>query len=156
MTTLERIQAPLILTPHPGEMARLVNTSAHDVQLDRVEVARRLSTAYPVHTVLKGARTVTAEPGGAIYINPTGNAGMASGGMGDVLTGLIAGLLVQGLSPEAAAQTGVYLHGAAADLVASDLGPYGYLASEVMDALPETIQHLLDERSAHVTLAPAI
>ena len=81
---------------------------------------------------------------------------MAKGGMGDVLTGLIAGLLVQGLSPEAAAQTGVYLHGAAADLVASDLGPYGYLASEVMDALPETIQHLLNAPSGPGNLAPVI
>ena len=156
ITTLERIQAPLILTPHPGEMARLLNISAHDVQLDRVAVARRLSTEYPVHSVLKGARTVTADPNGTIHINPTGNAGMASGGMGDVLTGLIAGLLVQGLSIEAAVHTGVYLHGAAADLVASDLGPYGYLASEVMDALPETILHLLDESSAPATHAPVI
>ena len=85
-----------------------------------------------------------ALPDGRIFINPTGNAGMATGGMGDVLTGVIAGLIVQGLSPEAACHSGVYLHGAAADSLAGYMGPYGYLASDVMTALPGEIKKLLD------------
>ena len=154
--TLQRVQAPLILTPHPGEMARLLNSSVQDVQRDRGAVARRLSTTYPIHTVLKGARTVTAHPDGAIYVNPTGNAGMAAGGMGDVLTGLIAGLLVQGTSPAAAAQIGVWLHGAAADRLASERGPYGYLASEVMDVLPATLRSLFTASDDPAIPAPVI
>jgi NAD(P)H-hydrate epimerase len=93
--------------------------------------------------VLKGARSVVARPDGNVYINPTGNAGMASGGMGDVLTGAIAGLLTQGLPPELAACCGVYLHGAAADILSERIGPYGYLAGDVMTALPGAIRAVL-------------
>ena len=96
-----------------------------------------------VHVVLKGARTIIAHPDGRVFINPTGNAGMASGGMGDVLTGVIAGLIVQGLTPEAACHAGVYLHGAAADTLVEDMGPYGYLAGDVMNAIPGEIKKIL-------------
>ena len=92
--------------------------------------------------VLKGARTVIAHPDGRVFINPTGNAGMAAGGMGDVLTGMIAGWIAQGVAPETAAHLGVYLHGAAADHLARTVGPYGYLASEVMAAIPGQIARL--------------
>jgi len=127
---------PPVLTPHPGEMARLSGLTTKKIQADRVGTARQFARTHRVHLVLKGARTVIAHPDGWVDINPTGNAGMAAGGMGDVLTGLIAGLLAQGYGQRAACRLGVYLHGAAADGLAKGLGPAGYLASEVMDAIP--------------------
>jgi NAD(P)H-hydrate epimerase len=136
--------APIILTPHPGEMARLLDTEVSTVQQDRIKCTRELAVAYKVHVILKGAATVIAHPDGKIFINPTGNAGMASGGMGDVLTGIIAGLVVQGLTLEAACHTGVYLHGAAADSLAQDMGPYGYLAGDVMKAIPGEIKKIIN------------
>ena len=94
--------------------------------------------------VLKGAATVIAHPDGRVFINPTGNPGMASGGMGDVLTGMLAGFIAQGFGPEAAAHTAVYLHGAAADRLAKTIGPIGYLAGEVMNAVPAEIKKILE------------
>ncbi len=143
---LRRAAAPVILTPHPGEMARLTATTSSTVQSDRVGAARRFAESFRVHVVLKGARTVVAHPDGSVFINPTGNAGMASGGMGDVLTGLIAGFLAQGLSAEAASHAGVFLHGAAADTLSQKMGPVGYLASEVMDAVPSEVRRILADR----------
>ena len=141
---LKKARIPIILTPHPGEMARLLNVKVIDIQQDRINCARSVAVDLNVHVVLKGARTVIAHPDGRVFINATGNAGMASGGMGDVLTGIIAGLIVQGFSPESAAHTGVYLHGAAADTLACTSGPYGYLAGEVMRAIPGEIKKILD------------
>ena len=140
---LPQLKVPIILTPHPGEMARLSNTTVARVQQDRINASRQFAVNFKVHVVLKGARTVIAHPDGSIYINPTGNSGMASGGMGDVLTGVIAGLIVQGFSPESAAHAGVYLHGAAADTLVEIIGPIGYLAGEVMNAIPGEIRKLL-------------
>jgi NAD(P)H-hydrate epimerase len=137
--------SPVILTPHPGEMARLINQTPKDVQADRVGYARRFAESYKVHLILKGARTVIAHPDGHTHINPTGNPGMASGGMGDVLTGLISSFICQGYPPETAAQIGVFLHGAAADDLARSMGPFGYMASDVMNQLPMTIKHLMRE-----------
>ena len=134
---LERT-APVVLTPHPGEMAKLMNSSAQQVQSDRIAVARQFATQYRATVVLKGARTIIADSEGVVWINPTGNAGMAAGGMGDVLTGIIAGLIGQGCSPLAAAQAGTYLHGYSADLIMQDQ-PWGFLATEVMDNLPYAI-----------------
>jgi NAD(P)H-hydrate epimerase len=139
---LPQLKVPIILTPHPGEMARLLNTTVASVQQDRINTSREFAVNYKVHVILKGARTVIAHPDGSVYINPSGNSGMASGGMGDVLTGVIAGLVVQGFSPESAAQAGVYLHGAAADTLAETIGPVGFLAGEVMNAIPREIQKL--------------
>jgi NAD(P)H-hydrate epimerase len=141
---LKDLDAPVVLTPHPGEMARLMGTTAADVQKDRIRCARDFSKKYNVHVVLKGAGTIIAHPDGKVFINPTGNPGMASGGMGDVLTGIIAGFMTQGHSPEFAAHAGVYLHGAAADFLAKNTGPFGYLATDVMNALPEMIKKLAD------------
>ena len=93
--------------------------------------------------MLKGAGTVIAHPDGNVFVNSTGNSGMASGGMGDVLTGVIAGFIAQGYSLEAAAHLGVYLHGAAADTLAKQLGPYGFLATEVMGEIPKQIKKLI-------------
>jgi hydroxyethylthiazole kinase-like uncharacterized protein yjeF len=141
---LKDLDSPVVLTPHPGEMARLISTTSADVQKDRIKCARDFSEKFNVHVVLKGARTVVAHPDGRVFINPTGNPGMASGGMGDVLTGIIAGFIAQGHSPELAAHAGVYLHGAAADSLAKNKGPFGYLATDVMNILPEVIKTLSD------------
>jgi len=136
-------KAPIILTPHPGEMARLLDSEVSTVQRNRIDCSREFAVHHNVHVVLKGAATIIAHPDGRVYINPTGNAGMASGGMGDVLTGVIAGLIVQGVSPGAACRAGVYLHGAAADSLAEAIGPYGYLAGEVMNSIPGEIKKIV-------------
>ena len=141
---LKKLKAPAVLTPHPGEMARLIETSPAAVQQNRLECARDFATHFGVHVVLKGAATIIAHPDGSVYINPTGNPGMASGGMGDVLTGVLAGFITQGFAPEAAAHAAAYLHGAAADTLAKTIGPIGYLAGEVMDAIPGEIKKLIE------------
>lgn len=110
-----RRKSPVVLTPHPGEMARLCGRSVPEVQQDRITCARNYAVQYHVTLVLKGARTVVATPDGTVYVNPTGNAGMATGGSGDVLAGLISGLLAQGYTAAQASALGVYLHGAAGD-----------------------------------------
>ncbi len=142
---LKDLPVATVLTPHPGEMARLLGTTPPAVQRDRIACARDLATALNLHVVLKGARTLIAHPDGTVHINPTGNSGMASGGMGDVLTGALAGLIAQGIRPELAARAAVYLHGAAADHLSRSVGPRGYLAGEVMNALPAQIAALFAE-----------
>ena len=140
---LQNLKVPVILTPHPGEMARLIGKTTDYIRKDRINCARDFALKFNVHLILKGARTVIAHPDGRVFINPTGNPGMASGGMGDVLTGIIASLIAQGCSPESATHVGVYLHGAAADALAKKIGPFGFLATEVMNAIPEQIgKHL--------------
>lgn len=131
-----RRTAPVVLTPHPGEMARLCGMTTRDVQRDRIGLARSFAEQHGVILVLKGARTVTALPDGRAFVNPTGNPGMATGGTGDVLAGLLAGLLAQGISPAAAAVAGVYLHGEAGDRAASSRSSAASLmASDLLDAL---------------------
>ena len=142
---LSRCNAPMVLTPHPGEMARLCGLSTARVQEDRIGHARNFAQQYGVHLVLKGAATVVARPDGTVFLNATGNPGMATGGMGDVLTGLIAGLIAQGVEISLAARAAVYLHGLAADRLQSQKAPVGYLATEVMDTLPAAIKALMDE-----------
>ncbi len=128
--------AATILTPHPGEMSRLLGMSTLEVQRDRIGHAARYAREQGVTLVLKGARTVIATPSGEAYINTTGHAGMATGGAGDVLTGIIAGLLAQGLNAEQAAAFGVYLHGQAAERAALLRGhPSSLLAGDILDAL---------------------
>jgi NAD(P)H-hydrate epimerase len=144
---LKKRKAAAVLTPHPGEMARLIETTPAEVQRDRLKCAREFATNFGVHVVLKGAATVIAHPDGSAFINPTGNPGMASGGMGDVLTGVLAGFIAQGFSPQAAAEMAVYLHGAAADTLADRIGPIGYLAGEVMNAIPAEIKKLIETRN---------
>ena len=142
-SVLSRRRSPIVLTPHPGEMASLSGHSTADIQDDRIGHARAFAERHQVHLVLKGAATVVARPDGTVFVNATGNPGMAAGGMGDVLTGLIAGLVTQGMEASAAAQTGVYLHGMAADRMAEKKAPVGYLATEVIDTLPEAMHELL-------------
>ena len=130
-------EAPTILTPHPGEMSRLTGLSVSEIQADRIGVAQRLAAAFPVIVVLKGAQTIVADVDGSAYINPTGNTGLAKGGSGDVLTGLIGGFLAQTRQGLPAALCGVFLHGLAADLAADAIPPRAMIASDVIDHLPE-------------------
>lgn len=133
-------EQPLMLTPHPGEMARLTGKSIADVVSHRVETAREFAVAHHVIVVLKGSRSLIAAPDGEVYVNPTGNAGMATGGTGDVLTGIIAGLLAQRLDdPLAATIAAVYLHGLAGDIAASRLGTRAMIASDITAHLGEAI-----------------
>jgi NAD(P)H-hydrate repair Nnr-like enzyme with NAD(P)H-hydrate dehydratase domain len=127
-------------------MARLLSISPNEVQLNRITHARKFAETYKVHLILKGARTLVAGPDGHIYINLTGNSGMASAGMGDVLTGMVAGFISQGYPPKTAAQIAVYLHGEAADTLAESKGPFGYIASDVMDGLPEALNRLIKKK----------
>lgn len=137
---LGHASSPVVLTPHPGEMARLTKTNTAEVQANRLEVAQTFATKYHCYVVLKGARTVIAAPDGWTWINPTGNPGMASGGMGDVLAGVIGGLLAQGYTPHEACQLGVFLHGTAGDVVAHELGEIGMLARDVIERLPSGLR----------------
>jgi NAD(P)H-hydrate epimerase len=136
---LQDCQAPVLLTPHPGEMARLLTTNSADVQSRRLEAARELAQQYSVYVVLKGARTVIAAPSGQCWVNPTGNAAMATAGTGDVLSGMIGAFLCQGLTPLSAAQCAVYLHGLAGDRLCQRLGTSGLLASDLIAELPYTL-----------------
>ncbi|WP_223068077.1 NAD(P)H-hydrate dehydratase [Paenibacillus caui] len=131
-----RTAADTVLTPHPGEMARLAGVTTAEVQRDRLGLARRFAEEHGVTLVLKGARTVVAVPDGRVFVNATGNPGMATGGSGDVLTGIIASLLAQGYDAVAAAALGVYLHGAAGDKAAARRGhAASVLAGDLIEAL---------------------
>jgi len=116
------------------------------VQRDRLGVARTFATTHGVYLVLKGARTLIAEPDGRVLINPTGNPGMASGGTGDVLTGIIGALLARGIDAAHAAPAGVYLHGLAGDVAAERVGEEALIAGDVIEALGEAFRRLADER----------
>lgn len=129
----------MVITPHPGEMARLIGESIQSVQEDRLGIARRVARETGATVVLKGAGTIIALPGGRYFINTTGNPGLAAGGTGDVLAGVIAGLMAQGLNPEDAAVCGVFLHGLSGDELAR-VRPRGYLAGEVADEIPAAMR----------------
>lgn len=136
---LERLPsapAARCLTPHPGEMARMLGVSVADVQRDRIRTVRQFATAWGVHVVLKGATSVIGTPEGTVLLNPTGNPGMASGGTGDVLTGVLGAFLARGLAPADALAAAVYLHGLAGDIAAARQGQESLIAGDVIDALP--------------------
>jgi NAD(P)H-hydrate epimerase len=134
---LRKAGAARCLTPHPGELARMLGATTADVQRDRIAAARNFATAYRVHLVLKGAVSVIATPEGSVVLNPTGNPGMASGGTGDVLTGMVGAFLARGLAPHDALVSAVYLHGVAGDIAAERVGEESLIASDVIAALPE-------------------
>ena len=136
--------APRLLTPHPGEAARLLGCTIAEVQADRIASARRLAAESGALVALKGARTVVADPGGLVALNPTGNPGMATGGTGDVLTGVAGGLLAQGVAPTVALGAAVYLHGLAGDLAAAARGQAGLVAGDLAEALPAAIRRVLE------------
>lgn len=132
---LKKSKAPIILTPHPAEMARLLGCSVKEIEADRIETARRFATEYDLILVLKGANTIVALPNGEIYINNNGNPGMATGGSGDVLSGILVSLLAQGLSPDDATKAAVFLHGEAGDRAAARKGERGMLPSDIIEEL---------------------
>lgn len=136
---LKSARGPAVLTPHPGEMGRLLNADTAAVNADRIGAARRLAEITGAGVLLKGARSVIAAPDGAIFVNSSGNPGMGTPGMGDVLSGIVGALLGQGMSPGDALKLGVFLHGDAADRLAARIGPVGYLAADLADELPSAI-----------------
>lgn len=144
---LKKLCENTVITPHPGEMARLTGLGTDEIQRDRAGTAERFAAEYGVITVLKGNRTVVATPDGRVYINPAGNAGMATAGAGDVLTGIIAGLYAQGVPMDGAAVAGVYLHGLAGDAAAENMGMHGMLASDITGHLPFAIKEMLKLRT---------
>lgn len=139
---LTEANAPIIITPHPGEMARLLNTKVDVIQKNRLTVAVEFARRYDVIVVLKGAYTVVAHPKGKVTINPTGNKGMAKAGSGDVLAGMIAGMLAQGMAPFSAAVSGVYCHGYAGDLAQEKYGSISMQATDIIEMIPNAIKNI--------------
>jgi NAD(P)H-hydrate epimerase len=133
---------PRVLTPHPGELARILGTDTQTIGADRISAAREAASKTQCVVVLKGHQTLVAEPDGHVYVNPTGNPGMASGGMGDVLSGIIAALLARGADPLDAACTGVYLHGVAGDILKEETGDTGLAAMDLAERIPHAIQRV--------------
>ncbi len=143
ISILKKLKAPVVITPHPGEMARLAGITIEQVQNNRIEIAREFACKWNTVTVLKGAATVVASPDGIIYINTTGNPGMATAGAGDVLTGLITGLMAQGAKALDAALAGVYLHGLAGDIQAKIIGEHGLTAGDILNEIPYAIKSII-------------
>jgi NAD(P)H-hydrate epimerase len=139
---LRKANGPVVLTPHPGEMARLLSVDTAAVNADRISAARRLCELTGAHCLLKGSRTVIASPGGVVYVNSSGNPGMASAGMGDALSGILGSLLGQGMNALDALALGVFLHGNAADRVARRMGGVGFIAGDVIAELPAALAAL--------------
>jgi len=142
LSPLRDARGPVVLTPHPGEMARLIKATNAEVQSQRLELARAFATQHRCYLVLKGSHTVIAAPDGQAWINTTGNPGMASGGMGDVLTGILSGLLAQGYAATEACILGVFLHGYAGDLAAQEKGEAGIVARDLIERLPGGLRTL--------------
>jgi hydroxyethylthiazole kinase-like uncharacterized protein yjeF len=137
--TLKQARGPIVLTPHPGEMARMLECSTSAVNADRISAARHLAAMTGANVLLKGARSVIATTGAEIFVNRSGNPGMATPGMGDILSGIVGALMGQGMNPADALRLGVFLHGCSADRLADSRGPVGYLAGEVADELPAAL-----------------
>ena len=131
---------PCVLTPHPGELSRLIGVSTKEIAADRLKYAKTAASSLKKVVLLKGAPTFIAEPDGQVYLNPTGNIGMAKGGSGDVLTGLIGAFLAQGLAPLEAACCGAFLHGIAGDTVRHEIGSMGMLPADIIEILPLVLQ----------------
>jgi hydroxyethylthiazole kinase-like uncharacterized protein yjeF len=142
LDALKSAKAKLVLTPHPGEMARLIGKDVSEINNARKDVALAFANEYNTVLVLKGHNTVVAAPGQEIYVNETGNPGMATGGTGDVLTGMIASFIGQGVRPFEAAVLGVYFHGLAGDLAAKEKGQLSLIATDLLNKLPEVLKTL--------------
>jgi NAD(P)H-hydrate epimerase len=133
---------PRVITPHPGELARLLGRTTKEINDDRIASARDAARITNCIAVLKGYQTLIADPDGQVRVNPTGNPGMASGGMGDVLSGIIGALLARGIDPFEAACCGVYLHGLAGDILKEEMGDTGLAAADLAERVPLAIQRL--------------
>lgn len=160
MALFGKAQAPVVLTPHPGEMGRLLNKKEaspgkgkrkpgvkelrNHIEQERIATALAFSQETGTYLLLKGVPSVLAEPGGRAYINPTGNPGMATGGTGDVLTGMVSSFMAQGMNPADAAILGMYMHGLAGDIAADKKGEHSLIASDIIDSLPEAFKSLKD------------
>ena len=140
-------KSEVIITPHLGEMSRLSNMPIEKIEDNPIKIAKKFSAKWNVTLVLKGARTIIASPEGEVFISTKGNPGMATAGSGDVLTGIITGLMAQGLKPLKAAVTAVYLHGLTGDRVASEKGEYGLLAGDLVKALPYVIRDIVEGKT---------
>ena len=141
----QQLPGDAILTPHPGEMARLAGVTVDEVQSDRLGIAKRIALVWNKTVVLKGAYTVVVSPDGRSRISPVANSGLASAGTGDVLAGVIAGLVAQGLSLSGAAACGVYLHGRAGDMVRDNIGDAGMTATDLLPVLPQVIRQIKEK-----------
>jgi NAD(P)H-hydrate epimerase len=139
---LKKTRASIILTPHCGELSRMIKLSGREIELNRVETARRVAAEYNVVVILKGAPTVVARPGGDVFINSTGNPGMATAGAGDVLAGVVVALLGQKLNALDASMAGVYLHGLAGDIAKENLGAMSLISTDIMRCLPSALMRL--------------
>ncbi|MFA4967476.1 MAG: NAD(P)H-hydrate dehydratase [Candidatus Margulisiibacteriota bacterium] len=139
INSLKKLNLNLILTPHPGEMSRLLSRKPEDIQKNREKIASETAKLLNCVVVLKGHNTIIADQSGELKTNPTGNPGMATAGVGDILTGLIAGFAAQGMSPNDAACAGAYIHGLAGDLAAEEKGEYGLIAGDIIEKIPQAI-----------------
>ncbi len=139
---LKEGKGEIILTPHPGEMARILGIGTDEVQKDRISLAKGFAKEYKVTVVLKGYHTIIATREGGVWINPTGNPGMATAGSGDVLAGVITALAAQGFESHHAATCGVYIHGSAGDKAAGELGQWGMTATDIIRFIPYTIKDI--------------
>jgi hydroxyethylthiazole kinase-like uncharacterized protein yjeF len=153
LSLVKKAPAKRVLTPHPGEMARLLGTTVPQVQNDRLGTARKLAQEHGCVVVLKGAGTVVADSDGTAFVVPTGNPGMASGGTGDVLTGIIGSLLAQGKEACESACVGAYVHGKAGDQAVETKGEHGLLASDLIEALPSVLSGYEDDADSDHPLA---
>lgn len=140
---LHKFQKPVVITPHPGEMSRLTGLEISYIQENRIEVALKYANKWGVVIVLKGARTIIANKSGTVYINPTGNAGMATAGSGDALTGIIASIIGQGTDAFTGAVVGTYLHGLAGDIAAASKGEHGLTAMDIVENVPYAINKVI-------------
>ena len=139
---LKESKSEIVLTPHLGEMSRLIKRPIEEIKKDKINIVKEFSKEYNVILVLKGARTVIGLPNGKIYINVNGNSGMSTAGSGDILTGIIASLIAQGLDPKKAALLGVFIHGYSGDLVANEKGEYGMLAEDIVKSIGRAFKEL--------------
>ena len=143
----------MVITPHPGEMARLTGMSISEVQAKRLEIARQFAREHQLIVVLKGHRTLIAAPDGTVWVNPTGNPGMATGGTGDVLTGIVAGLIAQ--HPQEALEAtalAVYLHGLAGDLAGASLGENSLVATDLIRFLPQAFAQMRNQQAEEIRI----
>lgn len=140
LSVIKKVKVPLVMSPHPGEMSRLIKIKVKDIQKNRKAVALDFAKKYNVTVALKGHRTVVVHPKHKVYINKTGNPGMATAGSGDVLTGIIGSFLAQGVTPYEAAKQGVYVHGLAGDLAAKKVGEVSLIAGDILAKVPGAIR----------------
>ncbi len=139
---LKKANCPVLLTPHPGEMARLIGSTADEVNSERETVALKFAVSNNAYVLLKGSGTVVASPDGRLYVNPTGGTALSRGGSGDLLTGIVTSLLAQGLSPFAALCEGAFIHGLAGDIAAEKYTPYAASTERIADCLPDAFLKL--------------